>query len=721
MGRNESTGSPEPMGGLDYFKLVMAFFVVSIHTSPLVSWNATADFVLTGILARIAVPFFLMVTGYFVLPGYIFGNERDFRPLFRSIKKILLLYMSATVLYLPVCLYAGQFDGLGIYGVIRLFLFDGTFYHLWYLPAAVTGMLILFFLSRRISWRGVMAISFVLYGIGLAGDSYSGIVITCGGLWKIYDALFQIFSYTRNGIFYTPIFLMMGAWFACRDRKGKGVTLEVVGFLVSLAVMVTEGTVLHFLGGQRHDSMYVFLLPCMFFLYEIALEMPAFSGSKRFREISTWIYVLHPLVIILVRGAAKVIHLEQILVKNSLIHFVIVSALSFFISSWISEWMKKKKRSMRKQDNPKGRAWIEIDRKCLRQNINTLRDYLPEGCRLMAAVKANAYGHGAVLIARELNACGVTSFCVATVYEGKRLRRKGIKGEILVLGYTHPDEFWQLKKYDLIQTVLDVSYAEQLNHYGRKLRVHLKIDTGMHRLGERSENKEELRRIFDLENLDIEGMYTHLCVADSEGLEDRKFTYLQGRAFYEVVSYVEKEGFCPKIHLQASYGLLHYPELSGDYARIGIALYGVLSSREDAERFPVELCPVLSLKARVVMIKELRMGEGAGYGLDYVADRDRKIAVLAIGYADGLPRSLSNGRGYVAINGKKAPIAGRICMDMTLVDVTEIPDVKRGDIAVVIGRSGECEISVYDLAEKENTITNEILSRLGNRLARVIK
>lgn len=370
---------------------------------------------------------------------------------------------------------------------------------------------------------------------------------------------------------------------------------------------------------------------------------------------------------------------------------------------------------------PKGRAWIELNREYLRRNVTVLSGKMPDGCQLMAAVKANAYGHGAVLVARELNACGVRAFCVATVCEGRRLRKKGIQGEILILGYTHPDDFWLLRRYDLIQTVFDASYAELLDGYGKEIKVHVKIDSGMHRLGERSEKIEEIRRIFCLENLLIEGIYTHLCVANTTFPGDREFTLSQARAFYALISQLKQEGFCPKIHLQASYGLLNYPELSGDYVRAGIALYGVLSSRTDAEQISTGLSPVLSLKARVAMVKELYRGEGAGYGLEYVADRDQKIAVLTIGYADGFPRSLSNGRGYVAINGKKAPVTGCVCMDMTLVDVTDIPDVKQGDTAVIIGRSETCEISVYDLAEREDTITNEILSRLGNRLIRIIK
>ena len=172
--------------------------------------------------------------------------------------------------------------------------------------------------------------------------------------------------------------------------------------------------------------------------------------------------------------------------------------------------------------------------------------------------------------------------------------------------------------------------------------------------------------------------------------------------------------------MQASYGVLNYPELTGDYARIGIALYGMLSSRADEKDMPVRLRPVLSVKARVAAVKDLLCGENAGYGFGYVAAEDRKIAVLAIGYADGLPRPLSCGMGHVLLKGRKAPIIGYICMDQTIVDITDIPDVKQGDAAYIIGRTGNSQITAYDLAEQTGTITNEIISRLGGRLERIL-
>lgn len=367
------------------------------------------------------------------------------------------------------------------------------------------------------------------------------------------------------------------------------------------------------------------------------------------------------------------------------------------------------------------RAWIELSQKNLSDNVAALRSILPQYCELMPAVKANAYGHGAVQVSKELSRMGVNSFCVASVPEAIELRKNGIKGDILVLGYTEPEQLALLRKYHLIQTVIDYTYGQVLNAYGKKLRVQLKIDTGMHRLGESSDKIDEICQLFQMKNLVIEGIYTHLCADETTSIEDSTFTFSQKEAFGKVIEEIRKRGYsCPKVHLQASYGLLNYPELSGDYARIGIALYGVLSNRHDMDHQSINLHPVLSVKAKIALVKDIHQGESAGYGQQYRAEKDRKIAVLAIGYADGLPRALSCGVGSVLINGRKAPIIGCICMDQTLVDVTGIPDVKQGDAAVIIGKSGEQEITAYDLAEQTKTITNEILSRLGSRLERVL-
>ena len=373
-------------------------------------------------------------------------------------------------------------------------------------------------------------------------------------------------------------------------------------------------------------------------------------------------------------------------------------------------------------ENLTGRAWIECDRTALRNNVKNLRSLLPDGCELMPAVKANAYGHGAVLIAKELNELGVRAFCVATVHEGAELRCNGITGDILVLGYTAPQDIDLLQRYDLIQTVVNAKNASELDNYGQSLRVHLKIDTGMHRLGERSEQINQIETIFRCHHLSVEGVFTHLCADDSRMPKNVAFTYEQAQAFLDAVSDLEHRGCsCGKRHMLASYGLINYPELGGDFARIGIALYGVLSNRTDLEGCPIRLEPVLSLKARIALIKEVHQGESVGYGLADLCKRESKIAVLTIGYADGLPRSLSNGRGHVLINGMIAPVVGLICMDQMMVDVTDIPGAEQGGIAVIVGKSGRNEVSVYDLAEQSDKSTNEILSRMGPRLNRIIR
>lgn len=360
-----------------------------------------------------------------------------------------------------------------------------------------------------------------------------------------------------------------------------------------------------------------------------------------------------------------------------------------------------------------GRAWIEIDRAALKHNVGVLRSRLPEGCVLMPAIKANAYGHGSNEIAHECQRLGINAFCVATVQEGIELRNSGIDSEVLILGYTSPWYFPYLHQYHLTQTVLDLPYALELNSCGYFLKVHIKVDTGMHRLGEPWTSPEDIAQIFRCRNLRMEGMFTHICCVD--------MAEEQGRRFYQLIDTLRDKGCpLPPVHLLSSYGLLTHPELGGSYARVGIALYGTLSNRADTERYGLDLRPVLTMKARVAQVRELEMGESAGYDLMFTAKRHSKLAVLTIGYADGLPRSLSCGIGAVLLHGHKAPIAGRICMDQTLVDVTDVPEVSPGDVAVLIGQDSGQTISACDVAEQAGTISNEILSRLGGRLERVV-
>lgn len=368
----------------------------------------------------------------------------------------------------------------------------------------------------------------------------------------------------------------------------------------------------------------------------------------------------------------------------------------------------------------KSRAWIELDMENLGKNVAFFRRTLPEGCRLMPAVKANAYGHGAVPIGRELQRLGITDYCVASAEEGKELREAGIGGTILVLGYTHPREFEMLEAYQLTQTVVDMAYAKSLMDCEKKLDVHVGIDTGMHRLGISWERVKEIAGLPKKSGIRITGAFSHLCMADGRGAEAEKVTRQQIARFDTAVNSLRDAGIREiSTHLQSSYGVLNYPECRYDLARTGIALYGVKSRGEDISRVAAEVFPVLSLKSRIACIQTVPAGEGAGYGHAFLAERDSRLAVLSIGYADGIPRNLAE-KGYVLIGGKRASVVGRVCMDQMLVDITDIPKAVPGSEAVLIGNSGEEEITAEMYAEWGNTIANEIVSRLGARLERVV-
>ena len=369
--------------------------------------------------------------------------------------------------------------------------------------------------------------------------------------------------------------------------------------------------------------------------------------------------------------------------------------------------------------NQRGRAWIELNTDNLIYNVKQFQKLLPKKCMIMPAIKANAYGHGVEIIGMELQSMGIHNFCVASVDEAIELRKAGIIGQILILGYTPPYRFTDLSYYSLTQTVVDFSYAKQLNDYGKPIDVHVGIDTGMHRLGERYDNIETIINIWKLDNLKIKGVFSHLCVSDGESDMERKYTLKQIENFNHVIYSLHQrgiEGF--KTHIQGSYGVLNYPSLKFDYARLGIALYGVLSSPNDSIISEIKLKPVLSLKARIACVKQLHKGEAIGYGFTYKARKEMRIAAVSIGYADGIPRELSN-KGFVLINGIRADIAGRICMDQLMVDVTGIQGVSYGDEVIFIGKSGDSEIFAADLANSIDTISNELLSQLGNRLGRI--
>ena len=242
------------------------------------------------------------------------------------------------VIYLPVNFYAAQLNGANAFDIFRMLAFDGTLYHLWYLPASIIGVFLVIFISRKLSFRATGGTTLVLYVFGLLGDSYFGFIENCGLLQVFYEAMFRVFSYTRNGIFYAPIFLLMGAGINQLPHIQKKTPI-IAGFALSTVLMIYEGLTLNNLGVQRHDSMYISLLPCMFFLFQIMASIKA-RPIRPLRKISTWIYIIHPLFIILVRGAAKMTHLESIFIENSIAHYITVSLSSFVFSVFLQKILR---------------------------------------------------------------------------------------------------------------------------------------------------------------------------------------------------------------------------------------------------------------------------------------------------------------------------------------------------------------------------------------------
>ena len=366
-----------------------------------------------------------------------------------------------------------------------------------------------------------------------------------------------------------------------------------------------------------------------------------------------------------------------------------------------------------------GRAWAEVDLGAVSYNASALRSVLPDGCELMAVVKADAYGHGAVKTASLLQREGVSSFAVATVGEGLALRESGVNGEILVLGYTHPQDAGLLHTHSLTQLAVDGAYAKALDNTGSKLNVHIAIDTGMHRLGIEYPNISEMENVYTCRNLTVTGVASHLASSDSLLPDDTEFTKLQIDRFFDVINLLKGKGYeVGKRHIQASYGLLNYPDIACDYVRTGIALYGVKSNNSGV-KVKLELKPALSLKARVAEVRQINAGESVSYGRTYIAEKPLTLATVCIGYADGVPRQLSGNNGVCLVRGKTVPIIGRICMDLLMLDVSDVDSASPGDVVTLIGSDGNATVRCEDFAEASGTITNDILCRLGSRLPRV--
>ncbi|HTM11209.1 MAG TPA: alanine racemase [Verrucomicrobiae bacterium] len=370
---------------------------------------------------------------------------------------------------------------------------------------------------------------------------------------------------------------------------------------------------------------------------------------------------------------------------------------------------------------PKGRpTYCTIDLAALRWNFTQVQRLVGPRVKILSIIKANAYGHGAVECARALIEAGGDGFGVATVEEAVELREAGIRAPILVLTAVCPEQLDEFLRYDLTPAISDVKTLGALDKSlsgkrGAALGFHLKVDTGMGRLGLlHSEIEGWLPEIVNLRGLRLEGLFSQLAHAESA---DDAFTKFQVDHFQAVVERLRAAGFTPPLlHLANSAGVIGVSGAHGTLVRPGIMLYGCYPAPELARR--VELEPVLAWHTRIMQVKELPPGASVGYGRTFTAKNKSRIAALPVGYADGYHRLLSN-RGAVLVRGKRAPIAGRISMDLTMIDVTDIAGVSQGDEVVLIGRQGEEKISADEVAGWAETISYEVLTSVSARVPRV--
>lgn len=367
---------------------------------------------------------------------------------------------------------------------------------------------------------------------------------------------------------------------------------------------------------------------------------------------------------------------------------------------------------------PNRAAWAEIDLAALRHNYEEIKKNIRGGAKFCAVVKADAYGHGALAVARVAVEAGASYLAVATLGEAIELREAGFTVPILLLGLVLPDEARDIVDYDVTQVVCELPLAEAISREAvrqhKTAKVHLKVETGMGRIGIRPEEIGALAAaVKQLPNIDIEGMFSHFAMADSK---DKTYTKGQLVKFEQALRAVEAAGVTLKLrHIAESAAILEIPEAHYDMVRAGVIQYGMWPS--DEVTHPIDIRPVMKVCAKVVFTKNLHPGESIGYGRQFIAARESRIATLPIGYADGYIRAYGNG-GYVSFGGRKAPIAGRVCMDQVMVDVTDLPDVKEGDTAVLFGD----ETVTADTAAKWlNTINYEVTCLISPRVPRVYK
>ncbi len=373
------------------------------------------------------------------------------------------------------------------------------------------------------------------------------------------------------------------------------------------------------------------------------------------------------------------------------------------------------------------RTWAQIDLDAIKHNYLQIRNNISDKSMLLCVIKADAYGHGAVALAKEYERLGADWFAVSNLEEAFQLRNNGIKKPILILGYTPANMAYELSKLNISQAVFSEEYANDLSNYAAKnnvkVKIHLKIDTGMSRIGfvfknerENLETIKELRRVCNLENLITEGIFTHFAVADEAG-KSIETTNGQFSAFSDICKILKDSGINIKIrHCSNSGGILNYPQTNLDMVRAGIILYGLFPSIY--VRNKLDLQPAIFLKTVFSQVKTVPEGTAVSYGGTFVTQRKTKIATVPIGYADGYLRVLSS-KASMLVNGKKAPVIGRICMDQAMLDITDIENINSNTVVTVFGKDGDAEIKVEDIADIANTINYEILCLISKRIPRI--
>jgi len=365
-------------------------------------------------------------------------------------------------------------------------------------------------------------------------------------------------------------------------------------------------------------------------------------------------------------------------------------------------------------------VWAEINLDNLAHNMRETKRITNKNTRITAVIKADGYGHGAVAVGKTLLENGANRFAVATLSEALQLRSKFRETKIMILGYTPEILSKELIENNIIQTIYSLEQAKEFSKIAFKMKknlvVHIKIDSGMNRLGFlcKEETINEILEISKLPNLEIEGIFTHFALADKL---DKQYTKEQVRKFNFVVENLEKKGLkIPIKHVSNSAAIIDLPEFNFDMVRAGIMLYGLYPC-ETINKKNVDLKEVMCLKAKVAQVKTIKAGSGISYGLTYVCKNDTQIAILPLGYADGFTRMLSR-KANVMINNKKVPVLGNICMDQCIINVTNL-DVKRADEAVLFGGNDKNGISITSVANLLGTINYEIVCMIDKRVPRV--